>query len=147
MFRISHQFPAHFMKMPEVGERLVSAVRDRLQVIGTAAAERPGLAGSEMFFVLRACFWICVVWLLMPNPLLGARPQTSARAAAPPSLLAETVETAAHFCRQQKGTCQAVVRKVAADKLRQGAKLLESTAEADLSVPLPVARPAKRKAG
>jgi hypothetical protein len=108
--------------------------------------QRRGLAGTDMFFLLRACFWICIVWLVMPNPIKGARPQASILASTAPSLVVQAIGTAASLCRQQPAACQSVIRNAATEKPQPGAKFFESTAEADVPVPRPVARPVKRKA-
>ena len=133
--------------MPCLPERLVLAVSARLLQSELPGPKGLGHAGPAMFFLLRACFWICVVWLLMPISVQGTRPQASGHSSVGTKLAAEAVGTAATLCRQQAAACQAVILSLAGAKPQPGGKPSDSTAEADLPIPLPVARPTKRKAG
>jgi len=96
-----------------------------------------------MFFLIRACFWIGVVWLLMPASMINGTAQ-GARGAGAIALATDAAGAAVNLCRQRPSACQAVIRALAADK---AAPPVESTAQADVTPPRPPAKPAKRKAG
>jgi len=96
-----------------------------------------------MFFLIRACFWIGVVWLLMPASMQSAALH-GARGSNAMELVGDAAGATLTLCRQRPAACDAVIRALAADK---AAPPVESTAQADVPPPRPVAKPAKRKAG
>lgn len=96
-----------------------------------------------MFFLIRACFWIGVVWLLMPASMINGTAQ-GARGAGAIGLATDAAGTAVNLCRQRPSACQAVIRALAGNKTAPPA---ESTAQADVAPPRPATKPTKRKAG
>lgn len=96
-----------------------------------------------MFFLIRASFWIGVVWLLMPAPMQNAALH-GARGSSALELAGDAAGAAVTICRQRPAACQAVIRALAADK---AAEPVESTAQADVAPQRPAAKPTKRKTG
>ena len=106
---------------------MVTDIRDRGQDRGAGNRRK----GSQMFFLIRAAFWLTVVVLLLPtDPSTGEAPRVGAVQAF--TAVQATATDLSSFCDRNPDVCAtgSAAFEILSEKFRAGARLVQNAFDA-----------------